>query len=110
MVAIKDFGMPTCCANCDLCINGQYEELTCVLLGEEWEETDYNSDHRDVKCPLVEIEPLTDTEQCIFLSAISREEQVCGKIDNDKVDDGTVKKLVPVVNSIERKVKKALWE
>lgn len=54
MVAIN-MEMPSCCAECELCINGQYEELTCALLGEEWEETDYNSDHRDEKCPLIEI-------------------------------------------------------
>ena len=53
MVAIN-MEMPSSCANCELCINGQYEELTCALLGEEWEETDYNSDHRDEKCPLIE--------------------------------------------------------
>lgn len=56
MVAIKDMKMPSSCANCELCINGQYGELTCALLGEEWEETDYNSDHRDENCPLIEIE------------------------------------------------------
>lgn len=62
MVAI-DMEMPSCCANCVLCINGQYEELTCALLVEEWEETDYNSDHRDEKCPLVEIGTCKDCKQ-----------------------------------------------
>lgn len=53
---------------------------------------------------------LTDTEQRIFLSAMSRERKICKQFDADKVDDGTCKMLVPVVDSIERKVKKALFE
>lgn len=63
----------------------------------------------EIWCPLVEIEPLTDSEQRIFLSAMSREERICKELDSEKVDDSTVKKLVPIVNSIERKVKKTLW-
>ena len=54
MVAIKDMEMPSCCAECDLCVEDKYADMTCVLLGSEWEETDYNENHRDEKCPLVE--------------------------------------------------------
>lgn len=53
---------------------------------------------------------LTDTEQRIFLSAMERERKICERLDNDKADDGTCKMLVPVVDSIERKVKSALFE
>lgn len=53
---------------------------------------------------------LTDTEQRIFLSAMEHERKICERIDGDKVDDGTCKMLVPVVDSIERKVKSALFE
>lgn len=53
---------------------------------------------------------LTDTEQRIFLAAMERERNICEQFDADKVDDGTCKMLVPVVNSIEKKVKKALFE
>ena len=56
MVAIKDFGMPSCCAMCNFCVEDKYTDMTCVLLGSEWEETDYNENHRDENCPLVEIE------------------------------------------------------
>lgn len=52
---------------------------------------------------------LTDTEQRIFLAAMAHERKVCRLIDSDKVDDGTCKMLVPVVDSIEGKVKKALF-
>lgn len=53
---------------------------------------------------------LTDTEQRIFLSAMEHERKICERFDTDKVDDGTCKMLVPVVDSIESKVKKALFK
>lgn len=56
MVAIKDMEMPSCCSQCDLCVEDEYADMTCVLLGSDWEETDYNENHRDENCPFVEIE------------------------------------------------------
>lgn len=56
----------------------------------------------------LEIELLTDTEQRIFLIAMSRERKVCKTIDEEYVTDSKVS-LVRVCNSIERKVKK-IWE
>ena len=56
MVAIKDMEMPKSCSNCDFCVEDKYADMTCVLLGSEWEETDYNDNHIDENCPLVEIE------------------------------------------------------
>ena len=56
MIAIKDMEMPSCCANCPLCVEDKYADMNCVLLWSEWEETDYNENHRDENCPLVEIE------------------------------------------------------
>lgn len=47
--------MPKSCSQCNLCVEDKYADMTCVLLGEEWEETDYNENHRDDNCPLVEI-------------------------------------------------------
>ena len=52
---------------------------------------------------------LTDPEQRLFLSAISREEKVCKHIDGDKVPDSNVRMLVPLCRSIERKVKEVLF-
>lgn len=52
---------------------------------------------------------LTDQEQRLFLSAISREEKVCKSIDEDKVPDSNVRMLVPLCRSIERKVKEVLF-
>lgn len=55
-------------------------------------------------------EPLSDTEQRIFLSAMIKEENVCRNID--KMADGGIPSinLVKVCKSIEKKVKKALWK
>jgi hypothetical protein len=55
MIAIKGMEMPKNCSQCNLCVEDKYADMTCTLLGEEWEETDYNENHRDEKCPLVEI-------------------------------------------------------
>ena len=54
---------------------------------------------------LLQAEPLTDTEQRIFLASMSREEKVCKEVckDGEGVD------LVEVCHRIERKVKKVLW-
>lgn len=108
MIAIKDFGMPSCCMNCEMQIDGLSAGYYCAITEEELNDNS-TLKHRHPNCPLVEIEPLTDSEQRIFLSAMSREMSICKQIDNDKVDDSTVKKLVPIVSSIKRKVKKALW-
>lgn len=55
MVTI-DMEMSSCCAYCYFCVEDKYADMTCVLLDSEWQETDYNENHRDEKCPLVEIE------------------------------------------------------
>ncbi len=50
---------------------------------------------------------LTDPEQRIFLSAISRELKVCKEVDKEHEDAEVC--LVSVCRSIERKVKQALF-
>ena len=105
MVAIKDMEMPNNCSECGL-KSGSY----CYFKKPPYNFNGINIlNERASDCPLIEIEPLTDSEQRIFLSAMSREMSICKQIDNDKVDDSTVKKLVPIVNTIERKIKKVLW-
>ena len=56
-------------------------------------------------------EPLTDVEQRIFLKAISREEEVCRKVDAEwgEGDEECEINLVHVCHEIVRKVKGALW-
>ena len=66
-------------------------------------------DGYDMGIKALEIELLTDTEQRIFLKAISREREVCQKVDDEYSDDDSKVSLVKVCNSIERKVKK-IWE
>lgn len=60
-------------------------------------------------CEEDDVELLTDKEQRIFLKAMSREREVCQKVDDDFADDDTNVSLVRVCNDIERKVKK-IWE
>ena len=57
------------------------------------------------------IELLTDKEQRIFLKAMSREREVCQKVDDEYSDDSKVSEvsLVEACDSIKRKVKK-IWE
>ena len=57
----------------------------------------------------LEVEPLTDREQRIFLKAMSREREICKQLDAEYNDKNTTVSLVKVCNEIERKVKK-IWE
>lgn len=59
----------------------------------------------------IEIPTLTDTEQRIFLKAISREEEVCRKVDAEwgEGDPECEINLVHTCHEIERKVKGVLW-
>lgn len=66
-------------------------------------------DGYDMGIKALEIELLTDKEQRIFLKAMSREREVCQKVDDEYSDDDSKVSLVKVCNSIERKVKK-IWE
>lgn len=59
----------------------------------------------------LEREPLTDTEQRIFLAAMAKEEKVCKEVDENYPDKEPYEdSLVSVCRSIESKVKEALWE
>ena len=63
------------------------------------------------RLPTVQPEPLTDIEQRIFLAAMSREEKVCKKVDDEweHAFPGVTSNFVRICREIERKVKKALW-
>lgn len=54
----------------------------------------------------LEVEPFTDAEQRIFLTAITREKEKCKEIDGEL--DGLVN-LKSICEEIERKVKSVLW-
>ena len=56
---------------------------------------------------LPEIEPLTYKEQLIFLSAMSREEEICKNLDKEP-DASSF--LIPICEEIVRKVKATLWQ
>lgn len=67
--------------------------------------------HFQMAIEALDREPLTDTEQRIFLAAMGREEKVCRKVDEKYPDKEPYEdSLMSVCRSIKRKVKKALWE
>lgn len=51
MVAIKDFGMPSCCDNCDIF---NWADKSCQITYTRCEEPFYG---KNDDCPLIEIEP-----------------------------------------------------
>lgn len=82
------------------------DELELLATKKRFKLTPGEASALDVAIKALEAEPLTDTEQRIFLKAMSREEKVCKEVcaDGEGVD------LVTVCHRIERKVKKALWK
>lgn len=58
MVAIKDFGMPSCCFNCDMQIDGYSAGYYCAITEQELNDN-YTLEHRHPNCPLVETEEPT---------------------------------------------------
>lgn len=54
-------------------------------------------------------EPLTDSEQRIFLAAMARESQVCLEVDKQHTREPYEDSLVHVCQEIIRKVKATLW-
>lgn len=61
--------------------------------------------------PSVQLEPLTDKEQMIFLAAMDREEKVCKQVDEECriCREPYEVSLVWICHEITRKVKGALW-
>lgn len=69
--------------------------------------------HREQKLHLSsaygKLEPLTDSEQRIFLTAMFKEEKICETVDKAVVREAYEDTLVWMCHEIKRKVKKALW-
>ena len=61
--------------------------------------------------PSAQPEPLTDKEQRIFLAAMSKEEKVCKKVDDEfrYCREPYEDSLVRICHEIMRKVKATLW-
>ncbi len=79
----------------------QYERKTA------WHE---NKTAFDMAIEALSAEPLTDTEQRIFLSAMGREEKVCREVDAGHPRENYEDTLLSVCWSITRKVKRVLWK
>lgn len=61
--------------------------------------------------PSVELEPLTDKEQRIFLSAMAREEKICKEFESEcrNCREPYEDSLVSICRHIIKKVKNTLW-
>lgn len=89
------------------------EEAIELLEDIKFNSSDYS---RDVEALQMAIEALkepeamtlTYNEKCIFLAAIRRERQICKEMDEEP-ELNKIKRLIPIVDSIERKVKAVLW-
>lgn len=60
MVAIKDFGMPSNCSTCDMCIYDYDHEDSDYYCAITTRALDLRSDEREYDCPLVEIKEIKD--------------------------------------------------
>lgn len=90
--------------HCDITVTGrQNAELVATTIGAFAD--------RIKALPTVQVEPLTDREQRIFLAAMSREKEVCKEVGYQFSDvrEPYEDTLVSVCKEIKRKVKAALW-
>lgn len=94
MVAIKDFGMPSCCVNCDMCLPCALGEGLCHItqhtIGDIY-------DKRPSDCPLIEIE---QSEDCVSRQAVLNSSILIELDDGQRfesIDPEDVKKLLPVM-------------
>lgn len=88
MVVIKDFGMPSCCENCNMCNNRNLDTFYCCITLN-----DVNIDEKAHDCPLVEVEErkvgkwiLIDEESNIWQCTHCKE---LGKDDWWQLNSGT---------------------
>lgn len=51
-VIITDFGMPSCCENCEMCSNRRLDTFYCCITLKD---VDIDSNKRDADCPLKEV-------------------------------------------------------
>ena len=90
---------PAECRKCPFCDRYTYD---CRLQRAQYE----TFDEQIRGCPLMDIDPLTDPEQRIFLAALGREEKVCEKVDRGHPEGVS---LMALCAAIRRKVRGALW-
>ena len=109
---------------CDLIYRQNAIDAMCLACGHDCDKSKfvYNApqDEQVIMCPehyalstlpsAEQPEKLTDSEQRIFLAAISREKIVCAEVDRSIIPRETYEdSLVYICKEIERKVKGALW-
>lgn len=83
MVGIKDFGMPSCCGNCEMSSCKGWGNFYCDITLEE---IDMDSDKRDADCPLVEAIPKDQYEARLKADMIAMLEDLKSGIEEEKQD------------------------
>ena len=94
-------------ASCENCIHGDDCEDICILRQCRHAIAELKECYKPK--PYTKSEPLTDNEQRIFLSAMSREEEVCKNIDSEYTKESYKDTLTWMCKEIKRKVKGVLW-
>ena len=84
MVGIKDFGMPSCCMNCEM-FDGEYGN--CDIIGDTQDFEYQWNENRPFDCPLVEAIPKVQLKE--LRSMALRVKHDTGSINTliDKLDD-----------------------
>ena len=78
MVGIKDFGMPSCCMNCEM-FDGEYGN--CDIIGDTQDFEYQWNENRPFDCPLVEAIPKADYENRLKADLKAMLEDLDLKID-----------------------------
>ncbi len=109
MVGIKDFGMPSCCMNCEM-FDGEYGN--CDIIGDT-QDFEYQWDeNRPFDCPLVEAIPKADYETRLkadlkaILVELQLESEECidGAEGSPQFEQGVTNARVQVVELIQQKI------
>jgi hypothetical protein len=78
MVAIKDFGMPKCCMNCEM-FDGEYGN--CDIMGDTQDFEYQWNENRPFDCPLVEAIPKDQYEARLKADMVAMLEEIDGDIE-----------------------------
>ena len=78
MVGIKDFGMPSCCMNCEM-FDGEYGN--CDIIGDTQDFEYQWNENRPFDCPLVEAIPKADYENRLKADMVAMLEEIILEID-----------------------------
>ena len=83
-IAIKDFGMPSCCMNCEM-FDGEYGN--CDIIGDTQDSEYQWNENRPFDCPLVEAIPKSDYENRLKADLVAVLVRLTNEIDDLRAYD-----------------------